>query len=90
MKTKVRQNTVVRLFTRPVIEGKRKWILVNPKYQYPDETIVYLRWLPRGATNYSVKALLPNTNLKLAQFRERKGNGFHSTTQTRHPSSTFR
>ena len=48
---------VVKLFTRPVVGGKRKWVEANPKVKYPEGTVFYLRWLPRGAANYSVRAL---------------------------------
>lgn len=48
-------NVVVKLFTRPVVKGKRKWAEVNPKLDYPDGTVFILRWLPHGAKNYSTK-----------------------------------
>ena len=47
---------VVKLFTRRTNDGKRKWVEANPKGKYPEGTVFYLRWLPGGATNYSVKA----------------------------------
>jgi integrase/recombinase XerD len=49
--------TVVKLFTRPVVGGRRKWVKANPKINYPEGTVFFLRWLPRGATNYRVRKL---------------------------------
>ncbi len=48
-------NVVAALFIRPTIDGKRQWIEVNPKHDYPQGTIFILRWLPQGATNYKTK-----------------------------------
>jgi hypothetical protein len=45
------------------------WEVVNPKDEYPEDTVFYLRWLPRGAKNYSVKALPVNTSLHDAQVK---------------------
>jgi integrase len=57
---------VVKLFTRPTKDGKRKWVEANPKGKYPEGTVFYLRWLPGGATNYSVKALTGNHTYRTA------------------------
>ena len=59
---------IVKLFTRPTIKGKRTWEVVNLKDEYPEDTVFY-RWLPRGAKNYSVKALPVNTSLHDAQVK---------------------
>ena len=50
-------NVVVHLCIRPTVDGKRQWIEVNPKHDYPQGTIFILRWLPEGATNYKTKTL---------------------------------
>jgi integrase len=60
-------NVVVKLFTRPV-GGRRTWVEVNPKLDYPQGTVFYLRWLPKGGTNYRVKSLKGTMGLKLARI----------------------
>ena len=50
-------NIVVKLFTRPIVKGKRKWIAVNPKHDYPLDTTFILRWPPRGTSTYCTKTL---------------------------------
>lgn len=61
-------NVVVKLFTRPVVGGRRTWVEVNPKLDYPHGTVFYLRWLPKGRTNYRVKSLRGKMGLKLARI----------------------
>jgi integrase len=61
-------NVVVKLFTRPVVRGARRWVEVNPKLNYPQGTVFYLRWLPKGGTNYRVKSLEGKMGLKLARI----------------------
>ena len=48
---------VVKLVTRPTVKGKRTWQKVNLKKIYPEGTAFILRWLPKGAKNYSYKTL---------------------------------
>jgi hypothetical protein len=48
---------VASLFTRPTVEGKRQWIEVIPKHDYPQGTTFILRWLPTGGINYKTKYL---------------------------------
>jgi hypothetical protein len=48
---------VVKLVTRPTVRGKRTWQKVNLKKIYPEATVFILRWLPKGAKNYSYKTL---------------------------------
>ena len=49
---------VVKLFTRPVVKGQRKFVPVNPKKDYPPRgTTFILRWLPKGTSTYRTHTL---------------------------------
>jgi integrase len=62
------KNIVVKLVTRPTIKGKRQFVPVNPKHNYPGDTVFILRWLPEGTTTYRTKTLPRGIGLKMAQM----------------------
>jgi hypothetical protein len=62
LKSKNGIKTRVNVVTRPIRDGKRRWVEADRKTDYKTYRPTYwLRWLPRGGTNYKYECLGPMT-----------------------------
>ncbi len=73
MKSKNRIKNRVTVVARPMIAGKRRWVEANRKTDYQTYMPTYwLRWLPRGGTNYKYECLGPMTFERALIHRAKK------------------